>query len=99
VLIGQEDELAIAVASALPLAFAILQVDARENAAVEAVGVSVVNDKVVEVGLQPVRGPALCGGPSAGAIGGCMRERETPNATAVADTHQDVAFRGQVRLH
>ena len=54
VLIGQQDELAIAIASALPLALAVLEVDARENAAVEAVGVALVNDEVVVVRLQPV---------------------------------------------
>ena len=68
VLIGQQDELAVAVASALPLALAVLEVDAREDAAVEAEGMAVVNDEVVEVGLQPDRGPALFGGPSAGSV-------------------------------
>src|ERR1017187_3814906 len=66
VLIGQQDELAVAVASALPLALAVLEVDAREDAAVEAEGIAIMNDEVVEVGLQPIRGPALFDGPSAG---------------------------------
>src|SRR5713226_804817 len=35
VLVGQQDELAVAVPSALPLAIAVLEVDAPENAAVE----------------------------------------------------------------
>src|SRR5262249_19499688 len=64
-LIGQEDELAVAIAAALPLPRAILQVDAGEDAAVEAVGMSVVHDEIVEVGLQPVGGPALLDGPRA----------------------------------
>src|SRR6266849_3065010 len=66
VLIGQQDELAVAVASALPGALAVLEVDAREDAAVEAEGMAIVHDEVVEVGLQPVRGPALLDLPSAG---------------------------------
>src|SRR5262249_5089551 len=77
----------------------ILQVDAGEDAAVEAVGMSVVHDEIVEVGLQPVGGPALLDGPRAWAIAGCMRERETANATALADTHQNVTFHGHIRLH
>src|SRR5262249_33884778 len=52
VLVSQQDELAVAVASALPLALAVLEVDAREDVAVEAVGMTLVNDEVVEVGLQ-----------------------------------------------
>ena len=53
VLVGQERQLAVAVAPALPLAHAVLHTDARENAAVEAEGVAFVNDLVVEVRLQP----------------------------------------------
>ena len=45
VLVGQQDELAVAVASALPLALAVLEVDAREDAAVEAEGMAFVNDE------------------------------------------------------
>src|SRR5262245_59192857 len=36
VLVGERDELAVAVASALPLALAVREIDAREQAAVEA---------------------------------------------------------------
>ena len=72
VLIGQQHELAVAVASALPLARAVPQIDAREDAAVEAVGVALVHDEVVEVRLQPVRRPALRRRPSAGR---CARSR------------------------
>jgi RNA polymerase sigma factor (sigma-70 family) len=68
VLVGQQDELAAAVSSALPLALAVLEVDAREYGAVEAKGVAVVNDEVVEGGLQPGRCPALLESPSAGFI-------------------------------
>src|SRR5688500_8066640 len=64
VLLGQQDELAGAVASALPLALAVFEVDGREDAAVETEGMAVVNDEVVEVGLQPDGGPALRGGPA-----------------------------------
>src|ERR1039458_5153445 len=143
VLIGQQDELAVAVASALPLALAVLEVDAREDAAVEAEGIAIMNDEVVEVGLQPIRGPALFDGPSAGSTrdreaaraaavadalpiciaimndevvevglqpirgpalfdgpsAGSTRDREAARAAAVADADQDVAVRGQGRLH
>jgi hypothetical protein len=40
----------VAVSSTLPLALAVLDADAREDAAVEAVGVALVNDEVAEVG-------------------------------------------------
>jgi len=42
VLVGQQNELAVAAASALPLALAVLEVDAREDAAVEAEGMAFV---------------------------------------------------------
>jgi hypothetical protein len=58
VLVGQQDELAVAVPSALPPAIAILEVDAREDAAVEAEGMALVDDEVIEVGLQPGRAPS-----------------------------------------
>ena len=64
VLFGQEHELTVAVTSTLPLARAVLQVDAREDAAIEAKGVALVNDEVVEVGLQPARCPALIDAPA-----------------------------------
>ena len=54
VLVGRQDELPAAVASAFPLALAVLDVDAREDVAIEAVGMALVNDEVAEVGLQPV---------------------------------------------
>src|SRR5262249_11396795 len=90
-----QNELAVAVASALPLALAVLEVDAREDAAVEAEGMALVNDKVVEVGLEPNRGPALFDPPSAGV----MHHREAADAAVIADADQDVAVRGQGRLH
>ena len=92
VLVGQQDELAVAVASALPLALAVLEVDAREDAAVEAEGMALVNDEVVEVRLQPVRRPALFDGPSAGSV----RDRDAAHADAAghaAGADQDVAVR------
>ena len=51
VLIGQEDELTMAVASTLPFAAAVLQVDACQNTTVEAKCIAVVNNEIVEVGL------------------------------------------------
>ena len=49
VLVGQQDELAVAVASALPPARAVFEVDAGEDAGVEAEGMALVNDEVVEM--------------------------------------------------
>ena len=72
VLVGQEDELAVAVASPFPFARAVLEVDASEDAAVEAVSMALVNDKVVEAWPQPFRRPALFHGPSARSV----RDRE-----------------------
>ena len=98
VLVGQQDELAVAVASALPLAVPVLEVDAREDMSVKAEGMALVNHEVVEVRLQPVGRPALFSGPSAGS----MRDRDA--ARAVSSGHagradQDVAVRGQGGLY
>src|SRR5207245_401148 len=96
VLVGQQDELAVAVASTLPLALAVLDVDARQDAAIEAEGMAIVHDEVVEVGLQPVRRPALFGRPSAGSV----RDRDAAYADSGAAAEsgagadQDVAARG-----
>jgi len=90
--------LTVAVAPALPHALAVLQVDTCEDAAVEAEGMAVVNDEVVEVGLQPGRRPALFGGPAAGSAG----DRDAAHAGspgAAQGAHQDVAIRGHGRLH
>ena len=78
ILIGQQHELAVAVASALPLALAVLEIDAREDAAVEAVGMPLVDDEVVEIRLQPARCPALLDGPSAGSCATAMRRMPIP---------------------
>ena len=80
ILVGQQNELTVAVASALPLARAILEIDAREDVAVEAEGMALVNDEVVEVRLQPGRRPALFDIPSAGFLrdrnaAACRRRR------------------------
>src|SRR6266404_1280447 len=80
VLVGQQDELAVAVASAFPRALAVLEIDAREDAAVKAEGMTIVNDEVVEVGLQPDRAPALFDGPSAGSV--C--DRDAANVMSLA---------------
>ena len=52
VLVGQQNELSVAVAAALPLPRTVVQVDARKNAAVEAERMALVHDEVVEVRLQ-----------------------------------------------
>src|SRR5262249_27337055 len=79
VLTGQQEELAVAVASALPLALAVVEIDARKNVAVEAERMSLVNHEVVEVRLEPVRSPALLGSPRSAVMSGC----ETARSTAV----------------
>ena len=98
VLVGQQNELAVAIASALPLALAVLEVDARKDTSVEPEGMALVNDEVVEVRLQPVRRPAFFGGPSARSV----RDRNAARAGSsghAAGADQDVAVRGQSRLH
>ena len=70
----------MAVAPALPLARAVLEIDARENAAVEAEGMALVHDEVVEVRLQPARRPALLHDPSARLV----RDGETEHAVLAA---------------
>jgi len=52
ILIGQQQELAAAVATAFPFSFSVSQIDAGQNTSVESKGMAVVNDKVVEIGLQ-----------------------------------------------
>ncbi len=47
-LLAQQDELAVAVTPAFPLTLAVVDVDTREDAAVEAVGVPLVHDEVAE---------------------------------------------------
>ena len=87
------------VASALPLAPAVGEIDAGEEAPVEAVGMALVNDEIVEVGLQPNRRPALFDGPSRGS----MRDRDAAHADFPADSgaaaEQEVAAREYGRLH
>src|SRR5438046_7186202 len=84
--------------SALPLALAVLEVDARKDAAVEPEGITVMNDEVIEVRLQPGRRPHLLGGPSAWSV----RHRQAARADSpahVARGDQDGAVRSQVRLY
>src|SRR4029079_18060387 len=64
--IRQQHELTAAVAATLPLAGNMRKIDAREDRPVEAEGVPFVDDEVVEVRLQAVRGPALRDGPRTG---------------------------------
>src|SRR3990172_4745580 len=97
-LIAQQEELAVAVASTLPLELAALEVDACEDAAVEAEGMALVNDEVVEVGLQPDRGPAFFEGQSPGFV----RHREAARADSprgARGVYQEVAVRDEGRLH
>ena len=99
VLVGQKHKLTVAVASALPLALAVLEVDRRENAAVEAEGMPFVHDEVVEGGLQPVRCPALFHAPSAFSVRDRDADRADPTGAGVHGANEDVALGGESRLH
>jgi hypothetical protein len=98
ILIGQQHELAVAVAPALPFAFAVREIDARHDAAVEAEDVALVDHEIAEVRLEPGRRPALVDAPSAGsAIDG-----EPPQAQPAGrgdGVHEHVAFVGHGGLH
>ena len=59
VLIVQEHKLAIAVASTLPLALTVGKIDAREDGAVKTECVALMDDEIVEVGLEASGCPAL----------------------------------------
>src|SRR5688572_1760808 len=65
ILLWKENELARPIPAALPYALAVGKVDARENAAVEAVNITLVNDEVVEVRLETRRSPTLLNRPAA----------------------------------
>ena len=82
ILLGEQEHLAGPVTAALPDALSGLEVDGREDSAIEAVGVSFVDHVVIEVRLQPTRRPALLDLPRAGAVGGA-RHREAADAQAV----------------
>src|SRR5687768_13576289 len=59
ILVRQHDHLPVAVASPLPVALAIGEIDGREDATVEAERMAVMRDEVIEVRLQSSRCPAL----------------------------------------
>src|SRR5262245_23820204 len=88
VLVWQQDELTVAVASPFPLTLAIFEVDACKDAAIKAEGVAFVNDEVIEVGLQPCRAPASFGGPSAWT----ERDGDAAGAAICAGGNQKVAI-------
>src|SRR5262249_24979669 len=88
----------VAVPSALPLALAVLEIDAREDAAVEAEGVAFVNDEVIEVGFQAVRRPPLFDAPSAGSV--CHRDAaDSGFGESGAAANQDVTASDHGWLH
>ena len=80
----------MSIASALPLASAIFDVDAREDAAIEAECVAIVNDEVVEVWLQSCRCPPLFHDPSTRAapsrVEGLVPNRDTGHAGVGGET-------------
>ncbi len=85
----------MAVASALPLALAVLEVDARETGAVKAEGMAFVNDEIIEVGPQPGRRPVFFDGPSVRSL----RDRNTAHTFSFAGADQYIAIIGQGRLY
>src|SRR5262245_34775703 len=92
ILVGQQYDLAVAVASALPLALAVFEADAREDAAIEAEGVTLVNNGIAVVWLQSGRRPTLLDTPS----GVAVRDRDAAQADRChsgAAAEQDVAAR------
>ena len=58
ILIWEQEHLAVAIAAALPDALAVFEIDTGENAGLQAVGVTFVNDGVVEIRFKRQRGPA-----------------------------------------
>src|SRR5437879_13905990 len=64
VLAGEQHNLTVPVPAALPLARAVGEIDAREDAAVESIRVSLVHDEIVEIWFQSFRLPAIGGLPS-----------------------------------
>ena len=79
ILIGQQQDLAVAEAAAFPLATAVLEIDARQAAAIKAKGLVFVNDEVVEVRLKAGRRPALCGSPTVRPFATARRSTPTPS--------------------
>ena len=59
----------MSVASAFPTALAVGEIDARQDAPVEAERMAFVDDEIVEVRLEPGRRPALLDAPSFGTVG------------------------------
>ena len=70
---SEQQHLAVPVAAALPLALAVLDVDARQDAAVEPERMILVDDEVVEVRLEAARRPPFLDVPTAAAA----RDAET----------------------
>src|SRR5690242_13763751 len=68
ILIGEQNQLAVAVAPAFPLALTVLQIDTREDTAIKAERKPFVNNEVVEVRLEPVGSPFFSHGPAAGIV-------------------------------
>src|SRR5579859_4090158 len=98
VLIAQQNQLALAVASSLPLARAILGVEAGENAAVETEHIAIVDDGIVKARPQPARRPTLFGGPTGRPVG--YRDTAHPDsAHRIASCDQKAAIRRHGRLH
>ncbi len=59
----------MAVAAPLPAPLAVGQVDRGEESVVETVRMPRVDDEVVVIGLEPLRGPAVLGRPTGRPVG------------------------------
>src|SRR5262245_66134336 len=97
-LIGQQQELSGPVPSALPLALAVRHVDARENAAVDAERMAVVNDEIIEIWLEAGRCPAFFDCP----LPGLQSNRKAADALSPCGgdaVDENVAVCGDGRLH
>jgi hypothetical protein len=70
ILIRKQEHLAVAVAAALPDALTVVEADAGEDPGVEAVGVTLMNDRVVEIRLEGQGGPTRIDRPAVGAPDG-----------------------------
>ena len=94
VLVGQQQQLAMAVPAALPLPASVVDVDAGKNAAIEPECMALMHDEIVEVGLQPRGFPALGNAP----LAGVARDGDAAQAEAVTLRDQQASLPDRSRL-
>src|ERR1700683_1018691 len=87
----------MAIMAALPIALSVLQVDARQDAAIETEGVALVNYQVVEIRLEPGGCPHFLRRPTCRTL--CDRQAPRTHSSAhVTAGNQDAAIRCHRRL-